>query len=453
MTLALAVVATLLITASALLLFNPTIQLPGFGFAFGQRIKTVNSNQPLLLQGSPPPTATPQQGGNPTPTRTPQGGNGSNPTPTLVPTATPIPTATPVPTVIPSGAVVHLTPATKPVNWSGALSACPSGCAVPDQRIAANNNYTSTQSGTWVQDYAQGTLQLSESSINGQLGWRGSIPPYDTTASPWPCDSPWSGTLSPLQKITITCKVTGTRQFSAGSILGYSTFYGDPTCTMKCSFVTFSNPSAFTSYGHYTVTQQDCNNVINGANQQATSNGQSWGNGWVSSWLSQNAGNTEVWGASMGYASQGCSPGVGYNGYPNFTITGTTIATATALVYKFSDAQQASINQLTATLPAHTSLSNSTPCPSGTLSNVNNGSNNFSIQCSASGTETWNWASDTALQDSLKNQILGKPKATAEQTCNSLTTEIVAGSCHIDFIGGNVNVVPSDPTKIQIAVP
>ncbi len=155
----------------------------------------------------------------------------------------------------------------------------------------------------------------------------------------------------------------------------------------------------------------------------------------------------------MSYASQGCSPGVGYQAYPNFTITGTTTATATALVYKFTNAQQASINQLTATLPAHTSLSSSTPCQSGALSNVSSGSNNFTIQCSASGTEIWDWTSDTALQDSLKNQIAGKPKATAEQICNSMSTEIVAGSCSIDFIGGNVNIVPSDPTKIQIAVP
>ncbi len=460
MTLALAIVAVLLITASALLLFDPTVRLPGFGFAFGQRVTTVNSNQPLLLQGTEPPTATPQNGNNPTTTPTPHGNTGGNtsPTATAVPTATRVPTATPVPTVIPSGAVVHLTPATKPVNWSGALSACPSGCAVPDQRIAANNNYTSTQSGTWVQDYAQGTLKLQEYTYYGSMSWTGTISSTSLGSGTWPCTSSWSGYLGPGQTTTFTCRVNGSAQYPANSISGDSltyngATYGNCSAGAKCSVVHFWNPNAFTDIGHYTVTQQDCNNVINGANQQATSNGQSWGNSWVSSWLSQNPGNTEVWGASMSYASQGCSPGVGYSHYPNFTITGTTTATATALVYKFGDAQQASINQLTATLPAYTSLSSSTPCQSGTLSNVSSGSNNFTIQCSASGTEIWDWTSDTALQDSLKNQIAGKPKATAEQICNSMPTEIVAGSCHIDFTGGNVAIVPSDPTKIQIAVP
>ena len=95
MTLSLAGVAVLLIVGSALLLFQPTVQWPGFGFKLGQQFSHLASNIPLIIQGTPPPvTPTPR----PSPgTATPGRNTGST-----APTATPAPAATATPAAEPT---------------------------------------------------------------------------------------------------------------------------------------------------------------------------------------------------------------------------------------------------------------------------------------------------------------------------------------------------------------
>ena len=474
MTLGIAALAALLIASSAFVLFDPRVLHSGFGFAVGQRLTRVDSGVPLLIDGTEPPTP-----GDTQPTPTPNATNAPQPTPTPQATSTPQPTATPrptpVPTVIPTGAVVHLTPATQPASWSGPLSVCPSGCDLGDTPLSTSNGYTSSASSSFVMQWDRVQLTLTETTFPKRLGWTDTISANHLSDGNWPCinfsqtgDTAGTPTLTfaPGATKTFNCMVPATSPVANGSITGDSlcgvrtphfNCNSDPNLcdpTDPCTFVSWTNTADLSHWGHWTEPGSACTSVINQSSQQAGANGPGWGQSWLNTWLSQHGGDTAVWGPQMRYVPPGnCSPPGGTNNCCRFTFSATTTAFATALAYKPGDAQPLSLARLTATLPAHTVLRpGATPCTAPQPAGVSAGSSSFSVQCTASGTAVWDWAGDTALQDELRTSIHGQTQAQAEAICNS-DPRVVRGSCHITFVGGNVNIVPDTFSEIQIVIP
>jgi hypothetical protein len=86
--------------------------------------------------------------------------------------------------------------------------------------------------------------------------------------------------------------------------------------------------------------------------------------------------------------------------------------------------------------------------------NYSRNGNSYTINCPASGTARYDWnpadSSGAQAQQTLINQLLGRPLSAAQSQCNGSYPGISPGSCVITLTGGNASILPSDPKAIVI---
>ncbi len=235
---------------------------------------------------------------------------------------------------------------------------------------------------------------------------------YDTTQYPFP-----NGTINGTNAATRSDGLDGTETLWAN----------------------FSNTGWTSTQGYYYPTQGDCDYALSNAYTPAKDNAIAAANQWGS-------GKVNVQ-SSVTVAGTSCNPAVGHSGG---SVTGTVTDSYSAYGFLASDAEGVASARLKALLPAgywYWSSGPSTCSPSGGNWNGSNGYTN--IQCSDSGTASYDWRSGSQAQTNLKIAIEGKPDATALQICNSFTG-VQSGTCTITYQGGNTRVVPNSPGSIQI---
>lgn len=481
-TLLLAGIAVLLIACSALLLFNPFLQHPGFGFDPGHRFVREDSNVPLIVEGTEPPTVTPTSSTTgPTPTATPHtaaqptntpapsgtatssasGTATPGPTATAAPTATPKPTATivPSPTIAPSPTIVP-TPGPVTVEFTAASqtisnntwSACPSGCDVPATATTTSESPAasagpSNVTGGW--SYRATDILFSYTDrLHKGFSYDRYISP--TTTSGQGCqNSPLHVVLSDGQSGYWQCSVSP--DVSAGAFNG-SQF----ACSVQngiCWTLTYNNPSGtYTDYTNTSVSSGDCTNLTNAAITNATN----WGNGYNPSIP------VVVRKDAPKVSNAGCSPSSGttqpsvYPGQPTKRLTVSGHATGSVYWEGFDPSQvpgavgTALDKKLTSGYAWKSGTKSVCSTPSGGWTSPGSGTT-FSVTCAASELEYVNWTAAQITQ--FQNGMAGVSAKNAVSQCQSLQKSIqgvtTATSCTITPAG---SALPSDPTKITVKV-
>jgi hypothetical protein len=480
-TVALAAVAAVLIAGSALLLFDPAIQRPGFGFSLGQILHRRPSGAPLYVDGTQPPTTTPTPTASAqTPTPTPPGGANTG-AGTPVPTATPRPTVppTPIPTVIPGGAVISFKPTTQPVSHSSFT-----GCAPPTacDFLTSSNSGSSPGSAVInttgsVSDEVAGPYNVTLTAVRYCYYPIPDFPKCVVSGHSWD-PAAWGNPTFNMQSSNFSCSgisipavgVKGTVPSSwcwwptswnpvlAGTFTG-TLAQDEPVCT-SCNFYlfsfSFSNAQWNSVRSHAVVTGADCNNAADAAYAQASTSATSTLNAWVAGRPRLAAQVTQI------ASARGCTPGVNA---ASGTTTGSSAASWSATVLDPNTAVAGAASYIKNHVPPGYSLTGGpTTCTAQSLLSASNysydsGTGVVTITCPSSGTATYDWVSATqgkGAQDSLKSALAGKPLAAALDLCNGRVTPyatgypgIQPGTCTITLSGGNVSVVP-DASKLQI---
>lgn len=463
-TVILSVVAVLLLVVSALALFDPSTRFPGFGFAMGQRVTRLNSDSPLILQGTEPPTSTVAQNG-PTPTPTPNNGTGAQPTATTQPTATPIPTATPLPTATPilpaNHATVTFNATTQNLNASPTYTSCPSGCDFPSRN--GGNQIPGSFFKQYVSGYQStrlgGPLSVTLKSLrtcfsntgtcHGGGIWTGNTVTFSGGGLSASCSGyvPAMG-LGQNATVSTNCYVS-TRSGSvsvSGSNGGSVQDSSDPNVFYAGGF-SWSNVNWGSTGGYYYPTQADCNYAVSQAYSSASGQAQSAINAFFNGYPSGPSSITQV--------NNYCSPAVGQ---PGGSVTGHSSAAWSAESFDPNTAVGAAGGRIRAMLPTgYVWRAGPTACSASSLFSASNHSwsgSTFTINCPASGTAAYDWnagdPSGSQAVQNLQGKLKGQTLAAAQNLCNGSYPGVSPGSCTITLTGGNAQILPSDPTAIQI---
>lgn len=464
MTLGLAGIAIAVIASSALLLFNPYLRAPGFGFQPGQRLVRVNSNDPLIIPGTEPPSVTPTPTPPPdaSPTVTPTDVSGTpvagaiatgtpspGPTATLGATATPVATKTPTPTPSPTVTLAPTpTPGPVTVTFTAASDtltlqqfgqetqqACPSGCPV-----AAS----------------QGTANEPSASTSGNIPATGGNPPYIATDLFITCNA--GAAPSCVRSFTPTAANGASCVFSINVNLadGDSHYYqcrltkpvnngdfnGRVSCGRLCSMPYNNNGAGtYTDYTNQVVSGPDCGN--------ATAQARNGANGWTPTYP---GGTTIVLTGSRSFSPEYCNPPQNTTqpsiySDPRQQLTTQGFSTAHVPWEGFDPTAATTIfsNALNGHRKANYQWKGATSiCPSGpTHTTPGSLGGQFSVTCPSSGLEFYTWA--TAMKTSFAQGMAGTSFSSAQTTCQNLQKSMqgvsTAGTCA--FTGISSGAFPS----------
>jgi hypothetical protein len=331
------------------------------------------------------------------------------------------------------------------------IRACASGCDMPTQSTSGSkqgsyfkqyvSGYQSTQVG--------GSIHIALTSARhcdvqpyvcgGQSYWPGGLVEFYDGNTGFDCKLNIG-----YMNVGASANVGGCYYSTRTNPLGAGSIGGNATGVVGYApdnegFFSFSNNYWQSTNGYYYPTQGDCDFATNQAYPAAQSAAQGAINAWA-------GGNTVVQ-SNIGRGSSSCNPGVGQ---PGGSVTGNTNANYSATSYSPQGARNVAASRLNGMLPsgyywsAGPTACNPTWSYSGAV---------VAIQCGESGTGTADWRDTSSAgqqtQAALKAQIAGKPKATAVSICNSFAG-VVPGTCSITFTGGNVSIVPTSASNIQI---
>jgi hypothetical protein len=216
--------------------------------------------------------------------------------------------------------------------------------------------------------------------------------------------------------------------------------------------IDFYNDAWYSTQSYRFVTGTDCNNAISSADPNAKSAAQSAASSWFGGRVHLYENEVFINDSRVRY----CLPGVGAQ---NTSTTGHVAWSWSATAFDPNAVVSAATNYVQSHVPSGYLLTagpnTCTAAQAGSRSNYSysGGSNGtVTVTCSASGTATYDWTTDTqgtSAQAALGKAIEGQSLSQAQSICNSFPG-VVAGSCTITLNGGNVQIVPSDPSQIQI---
>lgn len=499
-TVMLAVVAVVLITSSAFLLFDPAIQLPSFGFAIGTRYHAVDSGKSITLYQDPP-TATPSDASptptaasptpNPTsPTATPP----DSPTSTAAPTATPMPTATATPTYGPGTLTFYRTAKPLTVSQTMTATAC-NGCSLDPATgtlPATTRNYSNQISygayGAWVQ-----STSASQQKMNIHIRcykdpqFRFNVCPsvqmvwLDSSANQNRCDMGNVGTMQVGQSMWTTCTYEQYGHFNYNDLLSSDTnsywqscqtpdpsggglVYGCFVSVDQYSVNTYGSWASTTYYMPDTSTCMSQGN--NGANvqnnarsvaSQAVSGGQpdqiSGNANFPAQYFCSDVNTCNAVGANQPM------PG-NHNQYSQCQPV-----TAWRFSYTATDAHTLQMDRLKSAVEQYYTLDPAaSACASGSPVQGTENSNHTSVQisCAASGRELYNWDYNNGqfkqqLQAAIAGKTITEALSILKQTAGVDTTHPmtvcaqVNGSNVCSSSGGTARL-PSDPAQIALNI-
>lgn len=464
-TIALSLLAVLLLIGSAIFLFNPFQQNPGFGFAVGMRYKTLHSSDTLKIADDPPklptppsktlPTPTPP-GGQPTatpgakPTATPQPRPTATPRPTPTPTPVPSPTATPLP--IGSAATVTFTATTQNLQSQPAtISDCASGCNINAYQHLQNNVTESgyySATGPWV---ATQTLRgyLWVAYLSGVPD-----PTYalvTLTVGGLSCTVDING-LAKNNAATVLCdtKVYSplTKSPFSGTVNGATCYNGQTANRYKCNFafqLANSSQPLTTNPKGPTVTYNDCHNAMDYLAYTKGKNA-------MGNWLSSNTNSGWRLAAKLNdqnypyiYGNWTCSPGIG-----SIASSGSFYASDTTWVdawtFNPTAVQNYAMSSLNGQLPSgYVWKTSATGC--ALTSSVSGSTINVGCQYSRTAVYDWNQSVKDSLAQKLAHSNLDAAAAT--NICNN-TPGVVPGSCTVTITNGTL--MPNNYQAISFTI-
>ena len=209
---------------------------------------------------------------------------------------------------------------------------------------------------------------------------------------------------------------------------------------------------------YWFVQSQDCNSVIGSADRNVLSAASSAQSSWI-------GGNVALYRSAPQIVNdpsvRKCSPQSGTISYSGaLQVRGQSAASWSATAFDPNAVVSAADGWVRSQVsPAYVLSAGPTTCSASQAGSGGNYSysggynGTVTVTCAATGTATYDWSSATQgtnAQNTLKTAIAGKSLSQAQAICNRSYSGIVAGTCHIALTGGNVSIIPTNLSQIQI---